>query len=108
MGILTGLGILGLAIIGTPLFIVMGLAALVAFTFADVEVSAVAVEIYRIAAAPTLITITLFTFAGYVMAESGTPRRLLRLADSCFGWMPGGVAIVSLVICAFFTAFTGA
>jgi C4-dicarboxylate transporter DctM subunit len=108
MGILTGIGILGLAIIGTPLFIVMGLAALVAFTFADVEVSAVAVEIYRIAAAPTLITIPLFTFAGYVMAESGTPRRLLRLADSCFGWMPGGVAIVSLVICAFFTAFTGA
>ncbi|MFZ8933562.1 MAG: TRAP transporter large permease [Bacteriovoracaceae bacterium] len=108
MGILTGIGIFGLAIIGTPLFIVMGLAALVAFTFAEVEVSAVAVEIYRIAAAPTFITIPLFTFAGYVMAESGTPRRLLRLADACFGWMPGGVAIVSLVICAFFTAFTGA
>lgn len=108
MGVLSALGIVGLAIIGTPLFIIMSLGALVAFTFADVEVSAVAVEIYKIAAAPTLLTIPLFTFAGYLMAESGTPKRLLRLANSAFGWMPGGVAIVSLVICAFFTAFTGA
>ena len=40
--------------------------------------------------------------------ESKSPQRLLRFAESLFGWMPGGVAIVSLVVCAFFTAFTGA
>lgn len=108
MGILAAIGIFILAIIGTPLFIVMALSALTAFTFADGQVSAVAVEIYKIAAAPTLLTIPLFTFAGYLMAESGTPKRLLKLAEAAFGWMPGGVAIVSLVICAFFTAFTGA
>jgi C4-dicarboxylate transporter, DctM subunit len=108
VGVLSAIGILGLAIAGTPLFIIMSLGALVAFSFADVEVSAVAVEIYKIASAPTLLTIPLFTFAGYLMAESGTPKRLLRLANAAFGWLPGGVAIVSLVICAFFTAFTGA
>ena len=108
MGIFAGLGIFGLAIIGTPLFIIMGLAALVAFSFTDVETSAVAVEIYRISSAPTLLTIPLFTFAGYIMAESKSPERLLRFADAALGWLPGGVAIVSLVICAFFTAFTGA
>lgn len=106
--ILAALGILLLTLIGVPLFAIMALAALTAFSFTDVELSAVAVEIYRISSAPTLLTIPLFTLAGYLMAESGSPKRLLRLADAALGWLPGGVAIVSLVICAFFTAFTGA
>lgn len=96
------------AILGGPIFAVMSLFALSAFYFAEIEMSAVAVEIYRISSAPTLLTIPLFTFAGYVMAESKSPQRLLKLANAALGWMPGGVAIVSLVICAFFTAFTGA
>ncbi len=102
------LGIISLAVVGTPIFVVMGLIALTAFTFADIEVSAVAVEIYKVASAPTLITIPLFSFAGYMMAESQTPKRLFKLADSALGWLPGGVAIVGLAVCAFFTAFTGA
>ena len=108
MEVLIYMGILALALLGTPIFVVMSAFALVAFTYSGVEVSAVPVEIYRIASAPTLLTIPLFTFAGYMMADSGTPARLLRLAQASLGWMPGGVAIVSLVICAFFTAFTGA
>jgi len=102
------LGIILLALLGTPLFIVMGLAALTAFSFAGIEVSAVAVELYRISSAPTLLTIPLFTFAGYMMAESKSPQRLLHLTEALLGWIPGGVAIVGLVVCAFFTAFTGA
>lgn len=105
---LLGLGIMLLAIIGVPLFIIMSLAALVAFSFSGVEISSVAVEFYRISSAPTLMTIPLFTFAGYLMAESNSPKRLLRLAETGLGWMPGGVSIVALVVCAFFTAFTGA
>lgn len=107
-GLLLGLGIVFLAIIGTPLFVIMALAALVAFSHAGVEISSVAVEFYRISSAPTLMTIPLFTFAGYLMAESNSPKRLLRLAETGLGWMPGGVSIVALVVCAFFTAFTGA
>ena len=54
------------------------------------------------------MAIPLFTFAGYMMAESKTPERMVRLAQACVGWMPGGLAIVTLLACAFFTAFTGA
>jgi tripartite ATP-independent transporter DctM subunit len=107
-GVLAASGIFLLAILGVPLFIIMSLAALVAFTFSGVEVSAVAQEIYRIAAAPTLMTIPLFTFAGYLMAESNSPKRLLKLAETGLGWLPGGISIVALIVCAFFTAFTGA
>lgn len=107
-GTVAALGIVFLAILGTPLFIIMSLAALVAFTFSGVEVSAVAQEFYRISSAPTLMTIPLFTFAGYLMAESKSPQRLLKLAETGLGWLPGGISIVALIVCAFFTAFTGA
>ena len=96
------------AFIGVPLFVIMTIASLAAFTLSGIEVSAVAQEIYRIAAAPTLMTIPLFTFAGYVMAESKSPQRLMKLAETGLGWLPGGISIVTLIVCAFFTAFTGA
>jgi tripartite ATP-independent transporter DctM subunit len=96
------------ALFGAPIFAVMSAFALSAFYFSGIELSAVAVEIYRLASAPTILTIPLFTFAGYVLAESKAPVRLLRLCNAFLGWLPGGVAIVCLVICAFFTAFTGA
>lgn len=97
-----------LALLGAPIFAVMAAFALTAFYFSGIETSAVAVEIYRLANAPTILTIPLFTFAGYILAESKAPVRLLRLSNAFLGWMPGGVAIVCLFICAFFTAFTGA
>jgi C4-dicarboxylate transporter DctM subunit len=97
-----------LAIIGTPLYIVMSIFGLGAFYLADIDISAMSVEIYRLANSPTLLTIPLFTLAGTILAKSNSPKRLLNFASSAFSWMPGGVAIVSLVTCAFFTAFTGA
>ena len=66
------------------------------------------VELYRLANTPTLLAIPLFTFAGYILAESKTPLRLVALSKAFFGWIPGGLAIVTLVSCAVFTAFTGA
>ena len=68
----------------------------------------VAIEFYRIAETPVLLAIPLFTFAGYLLGESGAPDRLVRLTKSLLGWLPGGLAIVALASCAFFTAFTGA
>lgn len=97
-----------MALFGAPIFAVMAAFALSAFYFAGIELSAVSVEIYRLASAPTILTIPLFTFAGYVLAESKAPVRLLRLSQAMLGWLPGGVAIVCLFVCAFFTAFTGA
>ena len=100
--------ILVIALMGGPIFVVMSAFAMTAFHFADIEISAVPIEIYRIAAAPVLLTIPLFTFAGYMMAESKSPTRYLNLARASLSWMPGGIAIISLIVCAFFTAFTGA
>jgi tripartite ATP-independent transporter DctM subunit len=97
-----------LALAGAPLFTVIGGAALLGFHGLSIDPAAVMVELYRMASAPTLLAIPLFTFAGYLLAESQAPRRLLDLSRTLLGWLPGGVAVVSLGTAAVFTAFSGA
>ena len=100
--------LLGLALLGAPLFAIIAAGALLGFHQADVDLSVVAIEFYRLAETPVLLAIPLFTFAGYLLSESQAPQRLVRLTQALLGWLPGGLALVSLGACAFFTAFTGA
>jgi C4-dicarboxylate transporter DctM subunit len=97
-----------LAFLGAPLFTILAAIGLYAFTSAGIDTSALIIDLYKIADTPTLIAVPLFTFAGYLLAESKAPKRLVDLAQAVFGWMPAGLAIVALVTCALFTAFTGA
>lgn len=100
--------LLVLALLGTPLFVIIAAGALLGFHQSGVDLSVVAIEFYRLAEMPVMIAIPLFTFAGYLLSESQAPTRLVRLSNALLGWMPGGLALVSLVACALFTAFTGA
>lgn len=100
--------ILILAILGTPLFVVISALALISFYGIDIDLSVVIIEMSRLSDTPLLLSLPLFIFAGTLLAESGTPQRLLRLSQVLLGWMPGGLAVVSLLVCAVFTAFTGA
>lgn len=106
--ILVGAALVLLALLGAPLFAVIGASAMWGFSNAQIDLQVIAIEFYGVAEMPILLAIPLFTFAGYLLSESGAPRRLVRLTRALLGWMPAGLAIVSLVACAFFTAFTGA
>lgn len=97
-----------LALLGAPLFAVIAGGALLAFYHADTDLAVIAAEFYRLAEMPMLVAIPLFTFAGYLLSESQAPARLVKLSQALLGWLPGGLAVVALVTCAFFTAFTGA
>ena len=97
-----------LAILGAPLFAVIATSAMVGFLREDTDLMNMMLELLSIADMPILIAIPLFTFAGYLLSESDAPKRLVRLTGAMLGWMPGGLAIVCLAACAFFTAFTGA
>jgi len=101
-------GLVVAALFGAPIFVVLGGAALVLFFAEGVPVAAIPVEAYRIIVSPTIPTIPLFTLTGYLLAEGGASRRLVRLFRALFGWLPGGLAIAAAVVCAFFTTFTGA
>lgn len=108
MIVLAALLLILLAVLGAPLFALIAAIALLGFHAAGQEGVAVAVEFYRIADMPALIAIPLFTLAGYLLAESHAPRRLVRVSNALLGWLPGGLAIVAVIACAMFTAFTGA
>ena len=108
---MTSLGfvaLLLLAILGTPLFVIIIGAAMLGFYANDIPLEVLAVEIYRIADTPMLIALPLFTLTGYLLAESKTSERLVRVSQALLGWLPGGLSIIALVCCALFTAFTGA
>lgn len=97
-----------LALLGAPFFALIAAVALMGFHAQGYDLAIVAVEINRLGEMPVLVAIPLFTLAGYLLGESGAPRRLVRLTQALVGWMPGGLAIVALVASALFTALTGA
>ncbi len=102
--------LVGLALLGAPLFAIFGAAAMLLFSeMPDTPITGATNDVFseKFANSPLLVTIPLFTFAGYLMAESGTPRRLVNMSRAWLGWMPGGLAIVCLMASAFFTTFTG-
>jgi tripartite ATP-independent transporter DctM subunit len=103
-----GIMMVVLMLLGAPLFAIIAAGAFWNFYQADIDLQAIAIEFYGIAEMPILLAIPLFTFAGYLLSESNAPRRLVRLTSALLGWMPAGLAVVALVACAFFTAFTGA
>ena len=95
-------------LLGAPLFAVIGAGALVGFEREGVDHSVVAIEFFGLSETPVLVAIPLFTFAGFLLSAGQAPARLVRLSQALLGWLPGGLAIISLVACAIFTAFTGA
>lgn len=97
-----------LAIFGAPLFTIIAASAMLGYQKEGIDLMAIAIEVLGIAGMPMLSAIPLFTFAGYLLSESNAPQRLVRLTNALLGWMPGGLALVALAACAFFTAFTGA
>lgn len=103
-----------LALLGVPLFAIMGGGAALGWhgieDTARQHIRFVASDVLQpeFAGSPILVTIPLFTFVGYLMAESRTPERIVRASRAFFGWMPGGLAIVCICASAFFTTLTGA
>jgi tripartite ATP-independent transporter DctM subunit len=109
-GPIAGLVVL-LALLGTPLFVIMGgtseIAWLLDKNYGALRYIAPKVLDNHFAGSPILVTIPLFTFVGYVLAEAKTAQRLVRASTALVGWMPGGLAIVCVIASAIFTLFTG-
>lgn len=97
-----------LMLLGAPLFVVISGLTLCLLFSGQIDSSAMIIEMHRMATTPILVAIPLFTFAGYLLSESGAPKRLVRLSNAILGWLPGGVSIIALLVCAAFTALTGA
>jgi C4-dicarboxylate transporter, DctM subunit len=103
------LGALLLAVVmGAPIFVILGGAALIFFWKEDVPIASLSLTHYSMVTNPMLPTVPLFTLAGYFLAEGGASKRLVRVFQALFGQFRGGPAVVTVLACAFFTSFTGA
>jgi tripartite ATP-independent transporter DctM subunit len=102
--------ILSFAVLGVPLFCILAAIGLTGLHLGETPLSGALADVYALAGAKavSLSTIPLFTFAGYLMARAKTAERLVRMAKALLGWMPGGLALMTVWTCAFFTVFTGA
>jgi tripartite ATP-independent transporter DctM subunit len=96
------------ALTGTPLFVVMGGMALILIQASWGEIDVVANQVYTGLTQSSFIAIPLFTLVGFFLSESRAGERLVHTFRSFFNWVPGGMIIAAVVICAFFTSFTGA
>ncbi len=108
MTLLTTLLLICAATLGMPLFVVLGVGGLLATASQQLDSAVLIVEMNRLATSPNLVAIPLFTLAGVTLAAGGAPQRLIRVFNALFGWLPGGMAVVALTSCAFYTAFSGA
>lgn len=95
------------AVLGAPIFAILGGAALVLNWAAEIPLAAMPVSFYSLVVNPSLPTIPLFTLAGYVLAEGGSSRRLVGVFDALLVGRRGGAGIATALACAFFTTFTG-
>lgn len=100
--------LIGSALTGTPIFIVLGGIGYVLFARSWAPLEIIPNEGYSMLISNTLPAIPLFTLAGFILSESKAGERLVRLFRAYFGWLPGGMAIMAVLVCAFFTTFTGA
>jgi C4-dicarboxylate transporter, DctM subunit len=108
MALLGSITALVLALLGTPLFVVIAAGGLLSLYLSNIDSSALIIELYKLAHTPSLQALPLFALAGYLLASSHAPQRLVRLSNSLLGWLPGGLAVIALLVSALFTALTGA
>ena len=96
------------AFLGAPIFVVLGGIATLLFVRAGQPLEVVPNEAYTMLISHSLPAIPLFTIAGFILSESRAGERLVRLFRALFAWIPGGLALMSVLVCTFFTTFTGA
>ena len=95
-------------VLGSPIFVTLGGTAMILFWGEDLPIASIPLDHYRLVTNATLPTIPLFTLAGYLLAEGGASKRLVAVFQALFGSFRGGPAIVTALVCAFFTSCTGA
>ncbi len=106
--ILSLVALLCATVLGAPIFVTLGGTAMILFWGESLPIASLPLDHYRLVTNPSLPTIPLFTLSGYLLAEGGASKRLIDVFQALVGQFRGGPAVVTAVVCAFFTSFTGA
>jgi tripartite ATP-independent transporter DctM subunit len=100
---------LGLMAIGMPIAWALAGACLAVFFSGLMPLpdAWMAQQVFRGADSISLASIPLFLFAGGLMNEGGLTRRIIAVADDCFGWMRGGLGLVNVGTCMIYGGISG-
>ncbi|MBM4390405.1 MAG: TRAP transporter large permease [Deltaproteobacteria bacterium] len=105
--------IIALALLGSRLFVVVGVATALCFILYVGEgetlqtLDRMVVKMESLTTKNVFLSIPFFIAAGAIMTKGGIARRLTDLASALVGWMPGGLAVASIIACIIFAAISG-
>lgn len=107
VGTLFGLTIAS-AFLGVPLLAILGLQAAISFHFiTQVPLEAMITKVQGLMSAPGILAMPIFTFMGFILSYGKTSQRIADSADAWFGWLPGGLAIATVIAYTIFCSITG-
>ncbi|MFL0582785.1 TRAP transporter large permease [Solibacillus silvestris] len=97
-----------LIFINVPIAIALAMAATLFFvTQSEMPIVAIFQRMFNSIDSFPLLAVPFFLLAGKLMESGGISRRLIHLAEVMLGRVRGGLALVSIVACAFFAALSG-
>jgi C4-dicarboxylate transporter, DctM subunit len=96
-----------MAFFGVPIFLVLGGIGFFLFVHAGQPLEIIPNQAYTVLTGHAIPAIPLFALVGFLLSESKAGERMVRFFQSLFGWIPGGLTIMAVLVCAFFTTFTG-
>lgn len=96
-----------LTIIGTPLFVAVGLTTVLAIFLIDLPYTLMAQTGYSSLTPFPLLTIPLFVLAGRLMEVGGMATRMIAIATNLVGAYRGSMGLVTVFACMLFAALSG-
>lgn len=90
-----------------PIAVSLGFASMAAFAYDGSPVWVVAQRMFTGLDSTVLLAIPLFIFAGVVMSRGGISKRITDLSYELVGFIPGSLAMVTVISCMFFAAISG-
>ena len=100
--------LIGAAFLGLPIFTVLGGIGFLLFAKGGLPLEIVPNQAYAVLTGNAIPAIPLFAAVGFFLSESKAGERIVRFFQAVFGWFPGGLTVMAVLVCAFFTTFTGA
>ncbi len=96
------------AFMGVPIFIVLGGIGFFLFSRLGLPLEIMPNQTYTVLTGSSIPAIPLFAVVGFLLSESRAGDRLVKFFQAVFSWFPGGLTVMAVLVCAFFTTFTGA
>jgi tripartite ATP-independent transporter DctM subunit len=102
------LSLLFLFVINTPIAISIGMASILGIVIkGDFPLMMVVQRMFGGIDSFHLMAVPLFMFVGVIMEAGGISRRIIDFANALVGWLPGGLAAVTIVSAMFFAGISG-